>query len=207
MGGLTGTNLALKAFMKSLQILTLLLSLWSASAWSIQCIELLSEVPNSVNGSVISSSKHYSWISKGKDSFGINGDLSRGILEFSIDTRNLETGQRIRFRGTDLFENMINHFGLENIDYIKGRWVSGDNYNEFTENLLTMNEKKAAKATWTGRRAAEYGFTRVKRVIYNPAFEGERKGSVRVYFTRPFYDFSSKLRFLKKAYNMEYWDE
>jgi hypothetical protein len=57
------------------------------------------------------------------------------------------------------------------------------NLNEFVRNLESMPQEEAAKHTWTGRRAAEFGFTQA-----SVPFPLEKVGTaheVRAYFSKP----------------------
>jgi len=130
------------------------------------------------------SKTYYYWRAQTEQNFYIEGKLLAGILEFSIHMKNDSLKVRSDLRGVDVFYDMIIHFGVQNIKSIKGRWPQGDNYSEFIENLKTMSEKKAAQNTWTGRRASDYGFTRVLSVDYiNEGFKNSRFAEVM--FTRP----------------------
>lgn len=167
-----------------------------------QCFDFLSEVPNSVNGEAVESKKYYSWTSKEKGWYSVHAVLHNRVLGFEITMKDLETDQRSRFRGRDVFRLMVDHFGVENIDYVKARWVEGSNYDEFVSNLKRMGKKKAAQNTWTGRRAAEYGFTRVKNVKILTGID-----YIEVYFTKPRHHLRGRFNRLKSLYNLEYWDD
>jgi hypothetical protein len=89
---------------------------------------------------------------------GIMATLSQaGVLEFGI-----EAGPASNVRGTEMFKRMMQHFG-NNVKAIQGSWYYGDNLaavKKFTAAGLSLEE--AATRTWTGKRAAEHGYTKVK---------------------------------------------
>jgi hypothetical protein len=84
---------------------------------------------------------------------GIIGNLDgNGYVEFKINTE----GSGVR--GTDLFKQMIEHFGC-NAKGIWGKWRKGtnlDKVNELTRSGVSLEE--AVKQTWTANRAREAGF-------------------------------------------------
>ncbi|MCP2320865.1 RHS repeat-associated core domain-containing protein [Nocardia amikacinitolerans] len=90
---------------------------------------------------------------------GILGKLTdEGILSFVIE-RGAGTPS-----GRDMFQEMVDHFGRENITGIDAKWVTEmptnlDKYNELIRQ--GMSPEQAALATFTGKRASELGFTNV----------------------------------------------
>jgi len=110
------------------------------------------------------------------DTKGIIGEISDdGLVSFAV-----EAGAGSPVRGTDMFLDMMKHFG-SNVKGIKGAWYYGDNLAAI--NRLTAKGRSLADAaldTWTGRRAAEQGFTSV-RVIKSDGSAGAYK-SVEVVF-------------------------
>lgn len=88
-----------------------------------------------------------------------------GTLTFNIVAK----GDRKRFgSGTDMFISMMNRFTQENvvINRIRGIWevhdIDSTNRNQYFDALKNkMPPPVAARTTWTGRRAAEFGFTEV----------------------------------------------
>lgn len=74
----------------------------------------------------------------------------------------VEAGKGSPMRGTEMFRQMLAHFGSY-VKGIRGAWHYGDNLAEC--NRLTaqgMSVVDAAKLTWTGKRAAEAGFKGVR---------------------------------------------
>jgi hypothetical protein len=70
-------------------------------------------------------------------------------------------------RGSQMFDDAINHFGLENIRAIQAKWVPAMLSNLDTFNKLVrsgMAPAEAAAATFTGKMAARYEFTKVAEV-------------------------------------------
>ncbi len=86
-----------------------------------------------------------------------------GSLDLVFNLKN-DYGQRSPYlRGKELFKRVINHFEND-VSAINGKWEYGDNLKRFNELSLNMSPEEAAKLTWTGERAQEYGFTKVKVV-------------------------------------------
>ncbi len=90
-------------------------------------------------------------------------DINNGYLEFAIYRKGLST----EVRGQQVFNSLIEHLKLNNVKYkgIRGLWnASSDNTAKF--NKLIMTDKKSMKdaafGTWTGERALEQGFNKVK---------------------------------------------
>ena len=74
---------------------------------------------------------------------------------------------RSHYTGRELYAQMIEHFGIENITGISGVWVGGTNLSQYQMHRSRGDTpKQAAAKTWSGRLAAEYGFTDV--VILEP---------------------------------------
>ncbi len=96
-----------------------------------------------------------------------------------------ERGMRSHLRGSDLFKDMIEHFGLHRISVISGIWNEGTNYDIFNTAVANgYSHKKAAAQTWTAQQAAIYGFSKVRSVrIKNNAEDGTP--TVIVDFVRP----------------------
>ncbi|QRN93038.1 hypothetical protein JRI60_27950 [Archangium violaceum] len=88
--------------------------------------------------------------------YGILGAIDeKGVVEMVI-----EAGKESPVRGSDMFFKMMNHFGPK-VKAVRGKWVYGDNLakvNELTAKGVPLEE--AVKQAWTGRRAAEYEFTK-----------------------------------------------
>lgn len=115
------------------------------------------------HGVVHADESSLSWVDPNHSGFYLRADLSEnGVLDFSIRLIKELNGDRSEYSGKDLFKFMIDHFGQENVWAIKARWSEGDNLREYIGNRETMGPKKAALETWTGRRAKEHGFSRVK---------------------------------------------
>ena len=95
----------------------------------------------------------------------IKGTLAGGVLEFTVVAKI--SGQTGSVAGKDFFAAMMAHFSPAAVRTIKGIWVAGldldTNIDQF--NALTkqgMSDIDAAKGTWTGQQANDYGFTNVK---------------------------------------------
>ncbi len=98
-----------------------------------------------------------------------------GTLKLDVRLQNINTGARSHLRGSELFAEMIQHFGRDRIKVIVGRWSEGTNYDAFYAELFNgASAEEAALRTWTGRMASSYGFDKVKYIeILNPYTEEE----------------------------------
>jgi hypothetical protein len=86
--------------------------------------------------------------------------------------------------GRDMFLSAMQRLRADgvNVSAIRGLWLPGSrkdsvNWVEFHENLPTMSPQAAAANTWTGRIAADLGYTQVSQPRVG--------GTVEVYFTKP----------------------
>lgn len=64
-----------------------------------------------------------------------------------------------------MFDDAMNHFGVDKVFAIEGKWVPAMPSNLITFNRLTAEgatAEMAAAQTFTGKMAAKYGFTRVR---------------------------------------------
>lgn len=88
-----------------------------------------------------------------------------GVLHIAAFLSYPDLGVRSHLRGSDLYKEMIEHFGLARIKKIRGTWLDGTNYEQFFDKLDEgYSEEEAALATWSGRQAQKFGFTRVESV-------------------------------------------
>ena len=86
--------------------------------------------------------------------------------------------------GKQMFQMVMEHFGSR-VDVIEGNWSYGDNLAEFNKLVADGTPlKTAARATWTGKRAADYGFTSVRITRGIPATDGGYS-AVSAQFRRP----------------------
>lgn len=107
----------------------------------------------------------YKATDKSNPNFLIRATLSGGTVEFTVVTKI--PGETGAVSGQDFFAAMMAHLSPSRVRAIKGHWISGldldtniDQFNAFTGQ--GSNDLDAASRTWTGQRAIEYGFTRVK---------------------------------------------
>jgi hypothetical protein len=106
-------------------------------------------------------------VNPNKQSNFIVGELvSGGHLSFIIE--NLpKTIPRTGCRGQWMFRQMMTHFGTS-VTAIEGNWVGAKSDNLISVNRLTaggaMTVDEAAKQTWTGMRARDYGYVMVTLV-------------------------------------------
>ncbi len=105
---------------------------------------------------------HYAATDCTNPQLGINGTLKGGVLKFDIVTV-LPGNIRGAVSGKEFFAAMMDYFGVGNITTIRGVWISGadldtniDDFNKFV--LSGSSDTDAAKKTWTGMRANDYGF-------------------------------------------------
>lgn len=120
-----------------------------------------------------------------------------GQVFISAELLNKELEVRSRFSGKQLFEEMINHFGKDNINVIEdlyhGHSINRDQY--FTHRSNGLSPEESALNTWSGQRAREHGFTEVFDVgecwedeLYDKLFSKRRMGGrhlVHAKFRRP----------------------
>lgn len=93
--------------------------------------------------------------------FYFKAKLEEGKLTVKASLVDLVTGDRSSVKGSDLYKEMILHFGIERIDVISGRWFpfSKANYGAFFTALKQgKNSREAAFSTWTGQQVLKYGF-------------------------------------------------
>jgi hypothetical protein len=71
--------------------------------------------------------------------------------------------------GRDMYVSMMGRMKLDGLEprIIEGSWVGGTNLDQYFENLQTMPPLAAAGATWSGRMAAEFGYTQVTMPFRN----------------------------------------
>ncbi len=125
-------------------------------------------------------------VNPSKQSNFIIGELvSGGQLSFIVE--NLpKTTPPTGCPGRWMFQQMMVHFGAS-VSAIQGNWVGASSDNLICVNRLTaggaMTMEQAAKQTWTGMRASDYGYTQV-RVAGTPAGAPGRYTSVHVLFTK-----------------------
>ncbi len=85
-----------------------------------------------------------------------------------------------------MFQQMMKHFGTS-VTAIQGNWVGAASDNLHAINRLTaggaMTIEDAAKQTWTGLRARNYGYTQVQ-VAGTPTGTPGHYTSVHVLFTK-----------------------
>jgi hypothetical protein len=95
---------------------------------------------------------------------GIAGFVDEGVLSFNVRAQG---DRQTLGSGKDMFYGAVERMKNEGIafDKIRGTWVPGSdsvNAAEYQKNLTNgMSAEDAAKNTWTGRLAADQGFTKV----------------------------------------------
>lgn len=85
-----------------------------------------------------------------------------GIVFFEASLNRGSLHIRSPYSGRELYAQMIEHFGAQNIIGISGVWMGGTNLSQYYLNRQRGDSPELAAAqTWSGRLAAEYGFTHV----------------------------------------------
>jgi hypothetical protein len=93
-----------------------------------------------------------------------------GFITFAIYRKGLQT----RATGKDVFYSLMKNYQLHGIEYkgINGVWGKSDNTDEINkllnDNQNSLSIEEAARLTWTGKRASEYGFNNVEVLFTNP---------------------------------------
>ncbi|MER6353975.1 ricin-type beta-trefoil lectin domain protein [Streptomyces sp. NPDC001634] len=114
-----------------------------------------------------------------------SGSMTIGLLD---DAGKLTLGMdRLSgspLSGKQMFGMVMDHFG-DGVKSIEGNWSYGDNLAAFNR-LVTGGTplKTAARGTWTGQRAAEYGFTSVRITRAIPSMD-DGYDRVSALFSRP----------------------
>ncbi|MFJ9349411.1 hypothetical protein [Streptomyces sp. NPDC101237] len=114
-----------------------------------------------------------------------SGSMAIGLLD---DAGKLTLGMdRLSgspLSGKQMFGMVMDHFG-DGVKSIEGNSSYGDNLAAFNQ-LVTGGTplKTAASGTWTGQRAAEYGFTRVRITRAIPSMD-DGYDRVSALFSRP----------------------
>ena len=97
-----------------------------------------------------------------------------GTIFLDTELVNARLGIRSHMHGRDLYDQMIQHFGLDRITGIRDVWSGGTNFSQFHTNLRNrMSIEDAAFNTWSGRLAARYGFTKLASYEFINAQESE----------------------------------
>jgi hypothetical protein len=120
----------------------------------------------------------------------IRGTLAGGLLQFTVVARP-PSGQTGAVSGKEFFDAMMAHF-QPRVTKIEGNWSAGidldTNIQQF--NYWTgpgggnLSDQDAARRTWTGKRAAAYGFNNVTILFKNPSHAPGSYVRVIAHFTR-----------------------
>lgn len=85
-----------------------------------------------------------------------------GIVFFEAYLNQGSRHIRSAYTGRQLYSQMMEHFGLQNIIGVSGIWMGGTNLSQYyTFRARGDGPEQAASKTWSGRLAHEYGFTEV----------------------------------------------
>lgn len=94
--------------------------------------------------------------------FYFKAELYEGRVKIKASLVDPIDKTRSSMRGPELFAQMIEYFGIENIRILEGRWFefSDANFGSFNRALQEqgLSPQDAAFRTWTGQRALDYGF-------------------------------------------------
>jgi hypothetical protein len=124
-------------------------------------------------------------VNPSKPSNFIVGELTGGELDFVVE--NLpKTHPFAGCPGSWMFQQMMLHFGA-NVTGIRGNWIGPNSDNLAAVNRLTaggaVRLEEAAKQTWTGLRAGQYGFLQAE-VVGTPTGSAGHYTQVRVLFKK-----------------------
>ncbi len=170
---------------------------FSASAFAErQCFELFN-IYKTVKGEkefIVKLRSRFAFFDKSND-LKFEAEIDKnGVVSLDVELVDKDRGIRSHMHGGQLYAQMIQHFGLENIKAISGVWSGGTNFEQFYSNLRNqMSVEKAAFSTWSGRQAARYGFTKIASYEFIKVQESEygdipypaHKRPFTVIFTRP----------------------
>lgn len=109
--------------------------------------------------------------------------LTNGVLEVTAHLKNPDGIHRSKMKGAVLYNQMITHFGKENIKEIHDEWVEGsDNYEQFQFFAKNRSNEEAVFSTWTGQQVTNYDFNKAVVKFEVDADTGEN--IVRTVFSR-----------------------
>lgn len=119
--------------------------------------------------------------------FFIFATLAGGVLRFEVVAK-LATGERGAVSGKEFFAAMMTHFGIKT-RIIEANWSRTGG---LTSNLDQLNRataaglsvEDAAPLTWTGLRAADFGYDNVTVIHALPLGAAGNYDDVRVHFNR-----------------------
>jgi hypothetical protein len=96
-------------------------------------------------------------------SFVFEANLSdAGIVFFEAYLNRGSRNIRSVHTGRELYAQMMEHFGVENVIGVSGVWMGGTNLSQYYSfRAMGDSPQQAAAKTWSGRLALEYGFTEV----------------------------------------------
>lgn len=118
--------------------------------------------------------------------YSFQASLNReGTLNISAFLAFPEFGVRSHLKGSELYAEMMHHFGRDRIQRIEGKWLDGSNHTQYFAGIARgLTPEQAAIATWSGQQAARYGYSRVELVEaqYNTLFKNH---VVTVIFAKP----------------------
>ena len=106
-----------------------------------------------------------------------------------INARLVDHAQQIRSQvsGSQLFADMIEHFGAENLKTIEDTYFVGSDNHAPIERAWRNGEdlESAARGTWSGRQAQKHGFTVIEFMEFKELENRTGIGAVTVHFSRP----------------------
>ncbi len=109
--------------------------------------------------------------------FDFKATLSKeGEMRFTVFLADPYNHIRSQMQGHRIFDESIEHFGLENIKSIHGVWNQDSvNFRQFQMALLSgLDAKAAALKTWTALQTQRHGFTKVQSIeVYEMNLTGE----------------------------------
>lgn len=107
-----------------------------------------------------------------KNDFYFVGELENRSLELNISLVDQRLKVRSGLQGERLYKEMMDYFGVENIDVIVGRWDQGTNFESYSRaKKQGFSYEEAALQTWSGRQAVRFGFKRVRFIDEGSLFD------------------------------------
>ncbi len=119
-----------------------------------------------------------------KNKFYFEGELENRVLELDFLLVDQDLKVRSGLQEERLYKEMMEYFGVENIDVIIVRWVQGTNFDSYHRAIQKgLSQEEAALQTWVGRQATRFGFNLVRFIEDGFLLDGD-KPQVYVEFIR-----------------------
>lgn len=101
-----------------------------------------------------------------KHDFSFLAELtSQGELELNLYLADFSNKKHSGLFGPRLYREAVEHFGVENIKTIIGKWSEGTNFEQYRRwRSQGLPPEESALKTWSGRQASFYGFRRIQKI-------------------------------------------